>query len=496
MAFKYQPLDPSKQQIRLLRVEPEPGDGNQAAACELHTFDFVPATRGGSQEMPTFAALSYTWKSASYPHPWGSRKNRNSATLNGQPIRVNQNLYEFLRSIAEELQHMWLWIDQLCIDQNNDTERSNQVSIMADIYSYADEVIIWLGPLDERTVHAPLVLEFIKWAGSDQRTRDIEEQERILSRSGFHRVRRHNADLLSNSYKHNVKDIKKARNFMADLPYWKRMWIVQEVVLAKKLRIRWGSYWVSWENMTAAQLDDDFYDQQRTLPKVSRLPPEVRYLGRLRRAFHQEPKVNKLRLWVVISNLYYRDCSNPRDCVYGVLGIMSKYGSDAYPRAMEIDYNKPVQEVFLDAVRAMVLTSRAELRDQRGQKSAYMPVWHFLFTCNRLAIKMLGVPNDIQDRVLRNGKKTNWDDEPDEDLEERKLEKLPIVPSEAQAELMVDLYREALAGHTIDWQDYYLQHDLPSRDFDSRSDAGKLRQDCAIPVNAVHIAANSEAHSF
>lgn len=455
MAFKYQPLDPSKQQIRLLRVEPEPGDGNQAAACELHTFDFVPATIGGSQEVPTFAALSYTWKSASYPHPWGSRKNRNSATLNGQPFRVNQNLYEFLRSIAEELQHMWLWIDQLCIDQNNDTERSNQVSIMADIYSYADEVIIWLGPLDERTVHAPLVLDFIKWAGSDRHTRDLEDQARLFNRSGFCHVRQHNADLHSNAYKHVVKDIEKARKLMADLPYWNRMWIVQELVLAKKLRIRWGSYWVSWENMTAAQLDDD----QRTLRKVSRLPPEVRCLGHLRRAFHQEPKAAKLRLWTVISNLHYRDCSDPRDRVYGVLGIMSKYGNGSYSSAMEIDYNKPVQEVFLDAVRAMILTSKAEPWDQRDWNSAHMPVYILLFICNRLAIKMLGAPDDIQDRVLRNGRKVNWDEELDEDLEKRNLGMRPIVPSQAQAELMVDLYREALAGHTIDWQDYYLEHD-------------------------------------
>jgi Heterokaryon incompatibility protein (HET) len=39
----------------------------------------------------------------------------------------------------------WIWIDALCIDQQNNSERNHQVRVMGKIYEMAIEVLVWLG---------------------------------------------------------------------------------------------------------------------------------------------------------------------------------------------------------------------------------------------------------------------------------------------------------------------------------------------------------------
>lgn len=46
------------------------------------------------------------------------------------------------------------WIDALCVDQDNVSERSHQVNVMGQIYTAACQVLIWLGPEDESTSSA------------------------------------------------------------------------------------------------------------------------------------------------------------------------------------------------------------------------------------------------------------------------------------------------------------------------------------------------------
>lgn len=250
MAFEYQPLDLSKKQIRLLHLKPAPDRGGDrgalAAACELHTFDFDPATIGEDPGLPHYTALSYAW---------GSNDHLKVIVLNRQLFQVRENLYDFLSSTAAELQDTWLWIDQLCVDQQNNAERSSQVSMIADIYSNAEEVIVWLGALNEGQKDTALALEFVKWAQSDPHMREITDPDRMNRSLYAFAIRQYNAWVRPRPYKCDIKAIKRARELVRAIPYWKRMWIVQEFVLAKKLRIRWGPQWLSMKNLWGAEIE-------------------------------------------------------------------------------------------------------------------------------------------------------------------------------------------------------------------------------------------------
>lgn len=67
-----------------------------------------------------------------------------------QAFMITDSLYLALRRLRSISDSRFLWIDQICIDQRSTAERSEQVSIMRDIYSGATLVNAWLGPADAR----------------------------------------------------------------------------------------------------------------------------------------------------------------------------------------------------------------------------------------------------------------------------------------------------------------------------------------------------------
>jgi hypothetical protein len=86
----------------------------------------------------SYKALSYTW---------GDPKDRMLWNVNGHDMLVTRNLYLAMKQFSVQYAGQWLWIDSISIDQSDEAkkEREHQVGIMRDIYSQAQEVLVWLG---------------------------------------------------------------------------------------------------------------------------------------------------------------------------------------------------------------------------------------------------------------------------------------------------------------------------------------------------------------
>jgi hypothetical protein len=132
-AFQYEPLDQSKGQIRLFRMD--------------IPHDNVPVDLSGSLETfsldscPEFHAVSYEWG----PDNWVSHIKLNSSTKT-----IRANLFSYLWHYREHSKsimphHVYLWIDQICINQTSIAERNHQVQLMSRVYRQASSVISWLG---------------------------------------------------------------------------------------------------------------------------------------------------------------------------------------------------------------------------------------------------------------------------------------------------------------------------------------------------------------
>jgi hypothetical protein len=74
---------------------------------------------------------------------WGAEEATQVILINGQSFLVRRNLWEFLVRIqrADVKYRVPIWIDAICIDQNDVLERNHQVSLMGLIYSEACNIM-------------------------------------------------------------------------------------------------------------------------------------------------------------------------------------------------------------------------------------------------------------------------------------------------------------------------------------------------------------------
>ena len=154
--YVYEPLQSGK--IRLLRVLF--CTGNQAQ-CELQQVDLH--TEG-------WQALSYVW---------GNAAPDRQLLIDGNVLLIRPNVLAALTAISLlEKEHetvFWIWIDAVCIDQNNLDERSVQVRLMDQIYGNARCVFVWL---DQPQNDVQVVLEVLKWLQAREMTTKNETQSK------------------------------------------------------------------------------------------------------------------------------------------------------------------------------------------------------------------------------------------------------------------------------------------------------------------------------
>ncbi|ERF73187.1 hypothetical protein EPUS_03028 [Endocarpon pusillum Z07020] len=128
----YKPLKNPKE-IRLRQIEPSLGPTHSS----LPNAKLIHSTLG---EGEIFSALSYVW---------GTEFDSTPLICNGGKIRITKNLGQALRQLQHDEQSRRIWIDALCINQENIPERNHQLTLMSDIYGTAKQVLVWLGPDNE-----------------------------------------------------------------------------------------------------------------------------------------------------------------------------------------------------------------------------------------------------------------------------------------------------------------------------------------------------------
>ena len=130
MLYEYETL-PSARSIRILTLCP----------AEQHTDAIECMIEATELEEASYDALSYSW---------GMNEDGNSSQdyelfIHGNRQWITRNLSEGLRRIRVCDKPIRIWIDAVCINQQDDVERSVQVAMMADIYARAEKIFVWLG---------------------------------------------------------------------------------------------------------------------------------------------------------------------------------------------------------------------------------------------------------------------------------------------------------------------------------------------------------------
>jgi hypothetical protein len=133
--YVYDPIDQTLPNIRLLTLFPS-SQKYAKLQGHLHTASLKP-------HPPTYEALSYVWDD----YRWAFPRSPDTFPLqiDGQDIMITRSLALALFQIRHSYHPRLLWVDAVCIDQENTNEKSHQVQQMYTIYSLAYRTLIWLG---------------------------------------------------------------------------------------------------------------------------------------------------------------------------------------------------------------------------------------------------------------------------------------------------------------------------------------------------------------
>jgi hypothetical protein len=95
-------------------------------------------------DKPVYEAVSYTWATV-----YGDASLSSHVSCRGKKIAITKNCESMLRTLRRQGTNRTIWVDAICIDQENTEERNHQVRLMATIYSNASQVVAYLGPTSE-----------------------------------------------------------------------------------------------------------------------------------------------------------------------------------------------------------------------------------------------------------------------------------------------------------------------------------------------------------
>lgn len=341
-----------------------------------------------------YEALSYTWgdpklskeisvaeERRTHPQQSGSRiatKFEKStevaiAKLTGetrpQQLTVRQSLAEVLRHLRYPNETRTMWIDAVCINQNDMNERNKQVKRMCDIYRFAHRVVAWLGPGFPGCDLACSTLEYlgqqVYWSRDSYYigAHDCQEPELFRPQCPL-------------PYKDNEWD---AIHNLFSSQWFRRAWILQEIQLANAQSIiKCGKYEISWPLFRRAVLT--------IRNKTEGIPPKTRDMIHL---VHRVAKPVGGRLEDILCDHHNRLCQDPRDKIYAFMSLTPP----SIFRSTRVDYNQETVDVSRETFLACCKeTQRLELLKYCGITNAvkksgptWVPDWHeaIPFSCAR-----------------------------------------------------------------------------------------------------------------
>jgi hypothetical protein len=261
--------------IRLLRILPP--SSTAEIRCQLDEFTL--------HETLAYTALSYTW---------GSQHGVHRIYINDHPLLVPKNLWRFLdhaRDLAGDLTG-WIWCDMLSINQVDLAERGHQVKLMSRIFKTAQTVVVWLGPA---------------YRGSDTAMMALA---RLPDGEGFVKQASH---LWAGDAGHAMDGICRR-------PYWRRLWVFQELWLARKIRLMCGGKTVPWSHFHALM------KHAHAISGISQLGDNTEAVANspAMRMMNLSLKFVNTMLWSLLQRTTHLRCFDARDKLYALLGVATK----------------------------------------------------------------------------------------------------------------------------------------------------------------------------
>ncbi|CZR65100.1 uncharacterized protein PAC_15000 [Phialocephala subalpina] len=361
--YPYRPLDFDTHEFRLLTFNLGEHDSGWVPCSVEHASLIDP---------PPYIALSYCW---------GDPTNTTEMRIGDVGILITENLnsalIEVLTLMRDRGEHnVRIWADAVCINQEDGQERSQQVRNMRQIYSKAIEVIAFVGSADYQVV--------------TEKTTSTTENREDLTLIGDVAVLsflRGWKDRSQNDVRPDAPLSKMALAYLDQFfsqQYWNRVWIIQEITVAQKVLIVYGSLHFDWADVVAFLSSQSKQADKASRPKnleyfggrpvVPKAYDTTRHLLEFRERFFKRIPIG---LFEAMALTLKAQATDPRDKIFALLGLCHD-GSTFVPVP---NYKQSLESIIADMSKTMLtLNKTLDLICLKGTLSACseqneLPTW-------------------------------------------------------------------------------------------------------------------------
>jgi hypothetical protein len=382
-SIRYGRLDYEKNQFRLFTLLPRECRLTKAQSIALYGDDsttsgndnrvrgiLTTVSMSDLNDAYSYLALSYTW---------GLETSSIPIQVDRRLVQVQENLFAALRYIQQADKFVTIWIDAICINQNDSEEKSQQVQMMREIYNKAVGVLVWLGPPED---YSDLVMDTYERLGKkaigagilDFRASDIAGW---FEASEDERVNRIKGPLNDLAAKEGLNPFDRPMVPFSKRDYWARTWVLQEISVARMVTILCGSKELPIDTFSAAINFCAFarWTLGTHLTLADWMDPLMGPLWRAASGFGNAPSAAPNNLTGArrryqgetgeresLRSLLRRTCvpgsagiplkaTDPRDKIYSLLGLVS----DEAKLGIVPDYGKTVTQVYAQVARALII---------------------------------------------------------------------------------------------------------------------------------------------
>jgi hypothetical protein len=213
------------------------------------------------RERPNYATLSYCW---------GDQTNKRRLELDCYSLNISSGLDTALRSFRA-LRVRVVWVDQICINQQDVDERNAQILMMKDIYVCSSECFVYLGESSGDPDELALLINYVKIYRGDSGMQDqvLHIYEEVLKLKEDRRVAE---DISEDS------GWRKWRGYLFNIisrSYFSRIWVLQELIFSKKVTCLLGSFAFSWDIVDSFAKDLPIREALSATPAFKSMPSIV-----------------------------------------------------------------------------------------------------------------------------------------------------------------------------------------------------------------------------
>lgn len=334
----------------------------------------LPAISGGLRAILNHIAMNYAGTYQALSYVWGGdSRNKELITPDGI-IPITASLYKALLALRQNDHPVMVWVDAVCINQADTAEKATQIRLMPEIFQACECAYAFLSEGSPAINQALEMLMQVRartiWEERQRSKGDgagDRDPPQALAPWGGKRLPPPDAPIWS-----SVKAL-------FTLPYFRRAWIIQEVVAAPSVKFVCGNWLIDWKDFYAAlEVLDREVDIAEYEEGISDIKASWEPFVKLAVQREWEARQHRWSLLMLLEHFRYVESTLSRDRLFALVGL----ASDGNEAKFEPDYDSSFQDIVLRFAKAFVhqgrgiqLLYRAGISCSESERDSRFPSW-------------------------------------------------------------------------------------------------------------------------